>query len=170
MYDFHCGFDNKRIKLYIQTPLNAMWSCNFSPSECVALFDCTSMTYDSFFDALEEQLLSQKMRRPVKKISDVLNVSIDMTVVGILGVVSLWDANKPANVAPYVSWVILKYVSTLEWKASVDDRVHMAGPGTFSKFILCETLYIYCIYCLYCSKSRQTVWRYLSCLQVLPDR
>lgn len=81
--------DLMQIKLYIQNPLNAMWSYNFSPSECVALLDCSGMTHDSFYDALEKKLASQKIHRPVKKFSDVLNVSVDMTVVGLLGVVSL---------------------------------------------------------------------------------
>lgn len=77
-------------KLYIQNPLKAVWSCNFFPSECVTLLDCSSsMTHDSFYNALEKELASQKIHRPVKKFSDVLNVSIDITVVGVLGVVSL---------------------------------------------------------------------------------
>lgn len=66
-----------------------MWTWNFLPSECVALLDCNSMSHDSFYAALEEKLASQKIHRPVKRFSDVLNVSIDMTVVGLLGVVSL---------------------------------------------------------------------------------
>ena len=77
-----------------------MWSCNFSPSVCVASLDCSNMTHESFYDTLEKKLAPQKIRRPVKRFSDVLNVSIDITVVGLLGVVSLGHTNKPAHVAP----------------------------------------------------------------------
>lgn len=145
--------DSIQTKLYIQNPLNATWRCTFSPSECVGLLDC-SLTQDDFYDELEKTLTPLKMHRPVKKFSDALNVSIDMTVVGLLGVVSLWDANKPSVVAPCVSGVMLKCVSTLGWEATVPDRVYMAGPGTFSEFVPCETL----------SALTLPRWRYLGCL------
>ncbi|XP_011613226.1 5-hydroxytryptamine receptor 3C-like isoform X2 [Takifugu rubripes] len=54
--------------------------------ECVVTLNCTNFTHDSFFNMLGERLKSQKIHRPVKMLSDSLNVSIDMTVVGILGV------------------------------------------------------------------------------------
>lgn len=57
--------------------------------ECVVSFNCTNYTHDSFFNMLFKRLASQKIHRPVKMLSDSLNVSIDMTVVGILGVVSV---------------------------------------------------------------------------------
>lgn len=37
-------------------------------------------------------------------LSDSLNVSIDMTVVGILGVVSVWELNVPGNHVQYLSF------------------------------------------------------------------
>lgn len=57
--------------------------------ECVVTLNCTNFNYDSFYNMLGERLTSQKIHRPVKMLSDILNVSIDMTVVGILGVVSV---------------------------------------------------------------------------------
>lgn len=57
--------------------------------ECAVTLNCTNFTHDSFFNLLRERLASQKIHRPVKMLSDSLNVSIDMTVVGILGVVSV---------------------------------------------------------------------------------
>uniref|UniRef100_A0A3Q3W5F4 Neurotransmitter-gated ion-channel ligand-binding domain-containing protein n=1 Tax=Mola mola TaxID=94237 RepID=A0A3Q3W5F4_MOLML len=53
----------------------------------VATLNCSSPTLESLFEALEKELLKKKLFRPVKHFSNPLTVSIDMTVVGILGVV-----------------------------------------------------------------------------------
>lgn len=74
------------------------------PSESLATLNCSNITDDTFFDMLEKKLVSQKIYRPVKNFSDTLNVSIDITLVGILGVVSFRDINKSGNLAPYLSF------------------------------------------------------------------
>ncbi|XP_049444300.1 5-hydroxytryptamine receptor 3A-like [Epinephelus fuscoguttatus] len=50
----------------------------------VAALNCTSPGPESLFDALERELFPRKLLRPVKRFSDTLNVSITITVVGIL--------------------------------------------------------------------------------------
>uniref|UniRef100_A0A3Q3W5E6 5-hydroxytryptamine (serotonin) receptor 3A n=1 Tax=Mola mola TaxID=94237 RepID=A0A3Q3W5E6_MOLML len=45
----------------------------------------------SLMKALEENLFPHKLTRPVRSFSEPLNVSVDITVLGILGVVSEWN-------------------------------------------------------------------------------
>lgn len=54
----------------------------------VAALNCTSPTPKALLHALESSLLPEKRVRPVKSFSDPLNITISITVVGILGVVS----------------------------------------------------------------------------------
>uniref|UniRef100_A0A3Q3WAX6 Uncharacterized protein n=1 Tax=Mola mola TaxID=94237 RepID=A0A3Q3WAX6_MOLML len=61
----------------------------FLNSGFVASLNCSSPTPESLFEALETEIFSKKLYRPVKYFSQPLNVSVDMTVVGILGV--QWD-------------------------------------------------------------------------------
>lgn len=72
--------------------------------ECVVCLNCTNFTHGSFINMLVERLASQKIHRPVKMLSDSLNVSIDLTVVGILGVVSVRDLNMADNCVQYLSF------------------------------------------------------------------
>ncbi|XP_074523983.1 5-hydroxytryptamine receptor 3A-like [Halichoeres trimaculatus] len=51
-----------------------------------ASLNCSSPTPESLFDALERDLFSKKLLRPVKSFSSILNVSLDMTLSAILGV------------------------------------------------------------------------------------
>lgn len=79
-----------KIKMFIYYILcNPLQIMIMHCSECAVTLNCTNFTLDSFFNTLGEILVSQKIHRPVKMLSDSLNVSIDITVVGILGVVSL---------------------------------------------------------------------------------
>ncbi|XP_056270766.1 5-hydroxytryptamine receptor 3A-like [Pseudoliparis swirei] len=52
----------------------------------VSALNCTSPTPDALFDALEKELFSRNLLRPVISFSDTLNISIDNIVVGIIGV------------------------------------------------------------------------------------
>uniref|UniRef100_A0A8C4GII2 5-hydroxytryptamine receptor 3A n=1 Tax=Dicentrarchus labrax TaxID=13489 RepID=A0A8C4GII2_DICLA len=61
----------------------------FSFSGFVAALNCTNPTPKSLFDALEINLFPDKLARPVKSFSDTTNITITITVVGILGV--QWD-------------------------------------------------------------------------------
>lgn len=65
----------------------------FQISEFVVSFNCTSPTPVALFDELDKDLFSKKLIRPVKSFSNPLNISISITVVGILGVVSLHSSH-----------------------------------------------------------------------------
>uniref|UniRef100_A0A671Z3P6 5-hydroxytryptamine receptor 3A-like n=1 Tax=Sparus aurata TaxID=8175 RepID=A0A671Z3P6_SPAAU len=54
----------------------------------VAALNCTSPTPKALIHALERSLLPDKLVRPVKSFSEPLNITISITVVGLLGVVS----------------------------------------------------------------------------------
>uniref|UniRef100_A0A8C3G5G0 5-hydroxytryptamine receptor 3A-like n=1 Tax=Cyclopterus lumpus TaxID=8103 RepID=A0A8C3G5G0_CYCLU len=55
----------------------------------VATLKCTSPTPESLFAALETNLFTKKLLRPVKSFSTPVNITVGITVVGIVGVVSL---------------------------------------------------------------------------------
>ncbi|CAJ1060758.1 uncharacterized protein LOC124873912 [Xyrichtys novacula] len=75
-----------------------------------ASLNCSSPTPESLFDALEVELFSKKMLRPVKRFSDTLNVSIDITLVGILGV------NEKAQSLTTYLWQVLQWkIDGLSW-------------------------------------------------------
>lgn len=60
----------------------------FLNSGFVAALNCSSPTPESLLHALEKELFPKNILRPVKRFSDSVNVSMTMTVVGVLGVVS----------------------------------------------------------------------------------
>ncbi|XP_060889753.1 5-hydroxytryptamine receptor 3A-like [Labrus mixtus] len=51
-----------------------------------AALNCSSPSPESLFRALETELFPKKLLRPVKRFTDTLNVSVDLTLVGLLGV------------------------------------------------------------------------------------
>ncbi|XP_022617878.1 5-hydroxytryptamine receptor 3A-like [Seriola dumerili] len=76
----------------------------------VAALNCTSPTPESLFDALERELFPKKLLRPVKRFSDTLNITIDITLVGILGV------NEKAQSLTTFIWQILEWdIEGLSW-------------------------------------------------------
>lgn len=96
-------------KYILHNPLKMMFMSIFGGviplhSESLAILNCSNTTDDTFFDMLEKNLAIHKIYRPVKNFHDILNVSIDITLVGILGVVSLRDINKSGNLVPYLSF------------------------------------------------------------------
>ncbi|KAM3620591.1 uncharacterized protein V6R79_025694 [Siganus canaliculatus] len=70
----------------------------------VGSLNCSSPTPESLMAALEKELFPKKLLRPVKTFSDTLNIRVDMTVVGILGV-----AEKSQSLTIFI-W------QALEWK------------------------------------------------------
>ncbi|CAI5685167.1 unnamed protein product [Oreochromis niloticus] len=52
----------------------------------VAAFSCTSPTPAALFDQLAKHLFSNKLLRPVETFAKPINISISITVAGILGV------------------------------------------------------------------------------------
>uniref|UniRef100_A0A3B4TMP7 5-hydroxytryptamine receptor 3A-like n=1 Tax=Seriola dumerili TaxID=41447 RepID=A0A3B4TMP7_SERDU len=63
--------------------------CLFLNSGFVAALNCTSPTPESLFNGLEKELFSKHLLRPVKSFLNPVDISIAITVVGIVGVVSL---------------------------------------------------------------------------------
>ncbi|XP_011613227.1 5-hydroxytryptamine receptor 3C-like isoform X3 [Takifugu rubripes] len=93
--------------------------------ECVVTLNCTNFTHDSFFNMLGERLKSQKIHRPVKMLSDSLNVSIDMTVVGILGV-----NEKQQSLTVYIWEVLEWYIDGLSWDEKECGFTRVSLPRT----------------------------------------
>ncbi|XP_049897334.1 5-hydroxytryptamine receptor 3A-like [Epinephelus moara] len=71
---------------------------------------CTSPTLESLFEALEREVFNKKHLRPVKKPTDALNVSVGMTLEGILGV------NEKAQSVTSLLWQVLEWdIEGLSW-------------------------------------------------------
>lgn len=130
-----------------------MWVCvfnynfPFTISVVVATFNCTSPTPQSLFDALENELVWRKSHPPVQNFSQAMVISLDVTVVGILGVVS-HQASKLPNISSYLnvvrqnaklmmlvskSIVFLFNVSSLERKRTIPDNIPVASSGEYSR-------------------------------------
>ncbi|XP_059197464.1 5-hydroxytryptamine receptor 3C-like [Centropristis striata] len=76
----------------------------------VAALNCTSPTPEALFDAFEKELFPRKLLRPVKSFSEPLNVSLSITVVGILGV------NEKAQSLTIFLWQVLEWdIAGLSW-------------------------------------------------------
>ncbi|XP_037626100.1 5-hydroxytryptamine receptor 3A-like [Sebastes umbrosus] len=76
----------------------------------VAALNCSSPTPKSLFDALEKELFPRKLLRPVKSFSDTLNVTISMTLVGIIGV------NEKAQSLTTLLWLHSEWrIDGLSW-------------------------------------------------------
>ncbi|XP_078024964.1 5-hydroxytryptamine receptor 3C-like isoform X2 [Epinephelus lanceolatus] len=76
----------------------------------VATLNCTSPTPKALFDALETELFPRKLFRPVNNFTDVLEVSIELTLVGILGV------NEKEQSLTIFIWQILEWhIAGLSW-------------------------------------------------------
>ena len=69
--------------------MNFVFYILFLNSGFVEALNCTSSSPESLINALEKDLFPKKLVRPVESFSDPLNVTIGITVVGILGVVSM---------------------------------------------------------------------------------
>lgn len=61
----------------------------------VMTLNCSSPTPGALFSALEKDLFSKKLLRPVKSINSPLWVTVDMTMVTILSVVCDSDTETP---------------------------------------------------------------------------
>uniref|UniRef100_UPI0037E8C89A 5-hydroxytryptamine receptor 3A-like n=1 Tax=Semicossyphus pulcher TaxID=241346 RepID=UPI0037E8C89A len=89
----------------------------------VAALNCTSPTIESMFDALETELFPRNLLRPVKRFSDTLNVSIDITVVGILGV-----DEKAQSLTTFI-WQILEWnIEGLSWDENECGTTRVSVP------------------------------------------
>ncbi|XP_061594964.1 5-hydroxytryptamine receptor 3A-like [Cololabis saira] len=76
----------------------------------VGALNCTSPSPDSLFNELERNLFSKKLLRPVANLSDPINISISLTLVGILGV------DEKAQTLTTVIWQVLEWdIAGLSW-------------------------------------------------------
>ncbi|XP_029285092.1 LOW QUALITY PROTEIN: 5-hydroxytryptamine receptor 3A-like [Cottoperca gobio] len=76
----------------------------------VSALNCTSPTPESLFAALEKEVFSKKLLRPVKSFSIPLNITIGITVVGILGV------EEKAQSLTTLIWQVLEWnIEGLSW-------------------------------------------------------
>ncbi|XP_071764171.1 5-hydroxytryptamine receptor 3A [Centroberyx gerrardi] len=75
-----------------------------------AALNCTSPTPESLFDALERDLFSKSLVRPVKSFATPTNVSISFTLVGILGV------DEKSQALTTFLWQLLEWnIEGLSW-------------------------------------------------------
>ncbi|XP_051231897.1 5-hydroxytryptamine receptor 3A isoform X1 [Dicentrarchus labrax] len=89
----------------------------------VAALNCTNPTPKSLFDALEINLFPDKLARPVKSFSDTTNITITITVVGILGV------NEKAQTLTTVLWQFLQWdIEGLSWDEKECGTTRISVP------------------------------------------
>uniref|UniRef100_A0A0F8AZ48 5-hydroxytryptamine receptor 3A n=1 Tax=Larimichthys crocea TaxID=215358 RepID=A0A0F8AZ48_LARCR len=82
----------------------------FLNSGFVAALNCSSPTPESLLHALEKELFPKNILRPVKRFSDSVNVSMTMTVVGVLGV------NEKQQTLTIFIWQVLEWhIDGLSW-------------------------------------------------------
>lgn len=79
--------------------IGVSWKCSNCHSFLMPGFawtlNCSSPTPGALFRALEKDLFSKKLHRPVKSINSPLWIKVGMTVVGILSVVRGSDKERP---------------------------------------------------------------------------
>uniref|UniRef100_A0A669EDX8 5-hydroxytryptamine receptor 3A n=1 Tax=Oreochromis niloticus TaxID=8128 RepID=A0A669EDX8_ORENI len=76
----------------------------------VAAFNCTSPTPAALFDQLAKHLFSNKLLRPVETFAKPINISISITVAGILGV------DEKTQTLSSVLWQVLEWdIEGLNW-------------------------------------------------------
>ncbi|XP_045905956.1 5-hydroxytryptamine receptor 3C-like [Micropterus dolomieu] len=91
----------------------------------VAALNCTSPTPDSLFDALKEELFQKQLVRPVKYFSNPTNVTIDITVVGVLGL------DDKAETLTTILWQDLQWnIEGLSWEEEECGTKRVSVPRT----------------------------------------
>ncbi|XP_062280795.1 5-hydroxytryptamine receptor 3C-like [Scomber scombrus] len=84
--------------------------CFALPHSFEAALNCTSPSPEALNEALERNLFSKNQVRPVKRFSDTLNVTIGITLVGILGV-----DEKAQSLTTFI-WQFLEWdIAGLNW-------------------------------------------------------
>ncbi|KAM9832639.1 5-hydroxytryptamine receptor 3A-like [Neosynchiropus ocellatus] len=75
-----------------------------------AVLNCSSPTPEGLVDALERSLFTKKLIRPVERFTDTVNVTVGITVVGILGV------NEKEQTLTTFLWQLLEWkIAGLSW-------------------------------------------------------
>ncbi|XP_070765025.1 5-hydroxytryptamine receptor 3A-like [Enoplosus armatus] len=84
--------------------------CFLLPYRFVAALNCTSPTRPSLYNALDKELFPQNLVPPVQSFSDPVNITVNMTVVGIIGV-----NEKEQSLTTFI-WQILEWdIEGLSW-------------------------------------------------------
>ncbi|XP_074490639.1 5-hydroxytryptamine receptor 3A-like [Sebastes fasciatus] len=91
-------------------PAVLIFICFMLLHDFVAALNCTNPTPESLFGALEKNLFPKKLLRPVKSFSIPINITIGITVVGIIGV------NEKSQTMTTLIWQVLEWdIEGLSW-------------------------------------------------------
>ncbi|XP_056270857.1 5-hydroxytryptamine receptor 3A-like [Pseudoliparis swirei] len=91
-------------------PAELIFLCFMLLHGFVATLNCTSPTPESLFAALETNVFTKKLLRPVKNFSTPINITVGITVVGILGV------DEQSQVLTTMLWQVLEWeIEGLSW-------------------------------------------------------
>ncbi|CAI5685184.1 unnamed protein product [Oreochromis niloticus] len=114
----------------------------------VAAFNCTSPTPAALFDQLAKHLFSNKLLRPVETFAKPINISISITVAGILGVFFLSLVLFPADVFFSISLALMVaslletlFITNIQYK----PREYSAVPHWLSVLVLRYLAVLVCI-------------------------
>ncbi|KAE8294081.1 5-hydroxytryptamine receptor 3A [Larimichthys crocea] len=89
----------------------------------VAALNCTRPTPESLLAALDKEVFRKNLLRPVKTFSDTLNVTIGITLVGILGV-----NEKDQSLSVFI-WLTLEwYIDGLSWDEKECGTTRVSVP------------------------------------------
>ncbi|KAF1385598.1 hypothetical protein PFLUV_G00109460 [Perca fluviatilis] len=89
----------------------------------VASLNCTSPTPESLVDALENNVFPKKLVRPVKSFSSPVNMTIGITVVGIIGV------DEKSQILTTFLWQILEWnIEGLSWDEEECGTTRVSVP------------------------------------------
>ncbi|XP_039984754.1 5-hydroxytryptamine receptor 3A-like [Xiphias gladius] len=93
-----------------EKPAELIFICFMLLHGYVAALNCTSPTPESLFNALEKELFPKHLIRPSKSFSDPINISIAITLVGIMGV------DEKSQTLKTVLWQVLEWdIEGLSW-------------------------------------------------------
>ncbi|XP_034387349.1 5-hydroxytryptamine receptor 3A-like [Cyclopterus lumpus] len=91
-------------------PAELIFFCFMLLHSFVATLKCTSPTPESLFAALETNLFTKKLLRPVKSFSTPVNITVGITVVGIVGV------DEQSQILTTLLWQVLEWdIEGLSW-------------------------------------------------------
>lgn len=110
-----CASVNTPIQIWWFIAISQLVFSTFSLNTGIAaMLNCTNPTPESLFAELGNNLFPKNLLRPVKNFSTPTNITIGITVVGILGVVSLlkqllMPAHEPTSIAFLMRFILIGY-------------------------------------------------------------
>ncbi|XP_051231899.1 5-hydroxytryptamine receptor 3A isoform X3 [Dicentrarchus labrax] len=104
-------------------PAELIFICFMLLHGFVAALNCTSPTPQSLLHALEQHVFPEKQMRPAKNFSDTTNITITITILGILGV------NEKAQILTTVLWQALQWnIEGLSWDEKECGTTRISVP------------------------------------------